>query len=456
MTTTQNQSHLLDDLRRRVSGRLTTPDDAAWAGASMAWVVNVSQTPMAVLHVHDTDDVIAAVRWAVDHGTQVTAQPTGHGANDLLEQVLILRTGGLDGIEIDLERRTAWVGAGVKAGALCEALDGTGLTFLAGSNPDPTVVGMTITGGLSWFGRAYGLASESITGVEVVDGLGRVRRLSATEDPELFWAVRGGGGDFGIITRLEVALHPAAVIYGGQLMWPVERMTEVLATFREVTATAPDELSLWFHTWSFPPLPELPPHLRGRSFAGLALAFLGDAETGEKLLAPFRAIAGLESDTIGVVPLGQLASIAAEPTDPMPGLTRAHLLRDLDEGTADALVEAFGPGSGSPLAVVQVRHLGGALTRATQGSHGAIPEKYVVQAIGIPAVPELVPPITAFLDRLSEAVEGVASGRTPLNFLEAGEEPSLWWDDTTRARLSAAKAVADPLSTVRSNRSVNR
>ena len=114
------------------------------------------QHPMAVLEVRDADDVVAAVRWAVDHGVQVTAQPTGHGAGDAFDQVLMLRTRGLDGIAVDVQRRTAWVGAGVKAGELLAELDGTGLTFLAGSNPDPTVVGMTITGGISWFGRAYG------------------------------------------------------------------------------------------------------------------------------------------------------------------------------------------------------------------------------------------------------------------------------------------------------------
>src|SRR6185436_11727598 len=148
-------------------------------------------------------DVLAAVRWAVDHGFEGTAQPTGHGGMTTLDQTLLLRTRALGGIEVDVQRRTATIGAGVKAGELCTALEGTGLTFLCGSNPDPSVTGMTITGGISWFGRAYGLGADNIVSVELVDGLGRVRRLSATEDTELFWAVRGGGGDFGIITKVE-------------------------------------------------------------------------------------------------------------------------------------------------------------------------------------------------------------------------------------------------------------
>jgi hypothetical protein len=446
----------LDDLRRRVTGRLTTPGDPGWDLARMAWVVNIPQHPMAVLEVRDVDDVIAAVRWAVDHGAQVTAQPTGHGANDTLEGAVILRTRALDTIDVDLERRTVWVGAGVKAGELCAALDGTGLVFLCGSNPDPTVVGMTITGGISWFGRAHGLGADSILAVELVDGLGRLRRVDAVEHPELFWAVRGGGGDFGVITRVEVALHPAPSVYGGQLLWPADRMTEVLTTFRDVTREAPDELTLWFHTWNFPPLPELPEPIRGKSFTGLALTYLGAPEEAEALLAPFRALGGLAMDTLGVVPLGMLSTVANEPADPMPGMQRSHLLETLDDATIAALVEVTGPGSDSPLTIVQIRHFGGAFAHTPEGagSHGPVTEQYNLFVLGVPAVPELVGPIHARFDSVTAAVEGVASGRTLLNFLESGDDPSLWWSPETRARLVHAKQASDPLHTIRSNRPV--
>jgi len=177
-----NQTHALDDLRRRVVGRVHTPTDPTWDAARTPWVVNIPQHPMAVLEVHDADDVVAAVRWAVDHGCQVTAQPTGHGGLATLDQTLLLRTRALGGIEVDVQRRTVTIGSGVKAGELCAALEGTGLTFLCGSNADPSVTGMTITGGISWFGRAYGLGADSIVSVELVDGLGRVRRLDDWHD----------------------------------------------------------------------------------------------------------------------------------------------------------------------------------------------------------------------------------------------------------------------------------
>ena len=139
-----NQTHALEDLRRRVVGRLHTPTEGTWDVVRTPWVVNIPQHPMAVLEVHDADDVIAAVRWAVDHGLQVTAQPTGHAGMTSLDQTLLLRTRALGGIEVDVQRRTATIGSGVKAGELCDALEGTGLTFLCGSNSDPSVTGMTI------------------------------------------------------------------------------------------------------------------------------------------------------------------------------------------------------------------------------------------------------------------------------------------------------------------------
>ncbi len=455
-TETPDQSHALEALRRQVAGRLHTPADATWEQARTPWNVHVEQRPMAVLEVHDADDVIAAVRWAGQEGVEVTAQPVGHGAKDALDGTLILRTRGLRGIEVDVRRRTAWVGSGVKVGELLAELDGTGLTFLAGSSPDPTVVGLTITGGISWFGRKYGLGADSVVTVEMVDGLGRLRRASATEDPELFWALRGGGGDFGIITRMEVALHPAPEVYGGRLLWPIEQMGEVLRTFARVTPSAPEELTTWFHSYHFPPLPQLPESIRGKSFASVAVTFLGSREDAEEVLAPYRAIPDLAMNLMGEVPLSQLGSVADEPTDPTPGTHRSHLLTHLDEDAVAALVATVGPGSGSPLPVFQIRHLGGAFAREVSGSgaHGPVTEPYSLFALGVPMGPELLEAINRHLGRISTAVAHLDSGRTLLNFQETGEDPGLWWSPATRARLGAVKSVSDPLDTIRSNRPV--
>jgi len=400
--------------------------------------------------------VQAAVRWAVQHEIQVTAQPTGHGTTGAFEDVLLLRTKALDAIEVDVERRTATIGAGVQAGALLEALDGTGLTFLAGSNPDPSVVGMTVQGGISWFGRAYGVGADSIVALEIVDGMGRLRRVDDS-DPELFWALRGSGGDFGIITRMELRLHPAPAVYGGRLLWPVERMGEVLRVFRDVTADAPEELSVWYHTYQFPPFPELPEVIRGKAFASVAIAYLGSASDAAALVAPFREVPGLVMDLMGEVPLGALGSIADEPTDPTPGLEMSRLLTSIDDDLVDRLEEAVGAGSHSPLAIFQIRHLGGAFRRVVDGqsSFGPVDEEYSMFALVVPGPPGSDLAAAGIFARLDGIVAPYSSGRTLLAFL-SHESTDRWWTPETRARLAAAKQVTDPLDVIRSNRPVTR
>ncbi len=448
----------LRSLAERVSGRLHTPSDADWAAVTVPWRVNVAQDPVAVLDAHDGHDVVAALKWAALHEVPVTTQTTGHGATHVdgvspADGALVVRCTGLTDIEVDLERRTAWVGAGVRAGDLLTALDGTGSTFLCGSNPSPTVVGMTVTGGLSWFGRAYGTGADSIRTVELVDGLGRLRRIGPDE-AERFWAVRGAGGDFGVITRMELALHPAPQVYGGRLVWPVERLADVLAAFRSVTATAPRELTVWLQVQHFPDVPFLPEEIRGRSFAAVAFTFLGAEASAQARLAPLAAVPGRLVSTAGPVPVAALGDVAAEPVDPTPALEHGQLLTSLDDATADRLVEEVGTRGATPLTIVQVRHLGGALREGGTSAFGTIEEEYLLQAIGIPAVPELVPAIEGAFTGLDSAAATVGTGRAPLAFL--GETPTgRWWSAETRARLVAAKQDLDPLGIVRSNRPVN-
>jgi len=448
----------LADLGRRVAGVVHVPGDETWDAARAAWVITVDQHPLAVLEARDAQDVVTAVRWARDHEIHVSAQPTGHGTTGAFEQVLILRTGALDDIHVDPAARTVTIGAGVRAGDLLAALDGTGLTFLAGSNPDPSVVGMTVTGGLSWFGRAFGAGADSVETVELVDGMGRLRTLTGSDDdPDLFWAVRGGGGDFGIITRMTLRLHPAPQLYGGRLFWPITQTRAVLDAFRTVTATAPDDLTVWFHSYRFPPFPEIPEPLRGQAMTSVAVAHLGSGEDAERLLAPFRAVPGIALDLLGDVPLAGLDSIAGEPTEPSPARDWSVLVDALDDQTVEALVAAIGAGAEHPLAMVQIRHLGGALARehGAAGSFGRVAEQYLVGAIGIPIGPGGGPEVEAGFAEVEAAVSSVSSGRAPLAFL-GRRSTDAWWSPDTRARLMAAKSIADPLGVIRSNRPVDR
>jgi FAD binding domain len=445
-----------DELRSLLPGKVVAPGDAEWALARTPWVVNVDQQPRAVVTVDDPADVIAAVRFARAHGLSVSAQPGGHGASRALDDTILLRTRGLGGIEVDVQARVARVGAGVKWGELLSALDGTGLVGLAGSTPDTTVVGLSVGGGISWFGRAYGLSADSLVALEIVNADGELVRVTDESDPDLFWALRGGGGDFGIITAAEVALHPAASIYGGRLMWPIEHAAEVLRAFRTVTASAPDELSACFHLLRFPPLPEIPEPIRGGSFVSFDLTYLGGAAEAEELLAPVRALATPMIDTLGLLAPSAIGEILNEPLEPMPALERTCLLPALPDAAADALLAIAGPGAPSMLTVVQLRHLGGALARpaAQPGAVGTVEESYQLFLLGIPAVPELVGPLLGQLAQAEHAMAPFASGRRMFNFLGSGADPSDAFAPDALERLRAIKVERDPLGVIRSNRPV--
>lgn len=446
----------LNQLRQSITGAMYTPSSPQWDAARMPWLVNVDQHPLAVLEVDGRDDVVAAVRWAMARGVRVAVQPNGHGAGHYVGDSILVRTRKLDGIDIDVARGTVRIGAGVSSGQLSAALAGTGLAFMVGSNPDPSVVGLTLTGGLSWFGRAFGMACDSIVGAEVVDGAGTVRHASATEDAELFWALRGGGGDFGVVVSLELALHPAPSIYGGRLFWPVEQMGEVMRAFRDVCESAPETFTAWYHTLQYPPFPDVPEPFRGKSFAVVALAHLGDRDEAEKILAPLREVPGVVLDLLGAVGVEEMATLADEPTEPMPGLLRSTIIDDLDDATIDRLVAVIGPGTRTPLMMLQVRHVGGALSRSSlaDGAHGPLPGEYNVQALGVPAVPELVQPILTCLDQVLDAVAQQSTGRTAMNFLDH-DQSNGWWSPATRARLQGVKRATDPSGLFLSNRPVN-
>jgi hypothetical protein len=446
----------LDELRRRVAGRVHVPGDPAWDEVRTPWALAVEQTPLAVVEVVDAIDVRRAVGWAAEHGRQVMAQPVGHGASGPIDQVVLLRTRALRSIEINTVTRTATVGAGVKAGELLTALRGSGLTFLAGSNPDPTVVGMAITGGMSWFGRAHGLTANSIVSAELVDASGRIRRVSAQDDVELFWAIRGGGGDFGIITKLEIGLFPSNELYGGKLLWPIEQMPAVLRAFREVTDTAPEKLTVWFYAYQFPPDPLLPEPLRGKAFAAVAVTYLGSGTAAEPLLRPLRAVPGPVMGELEHVPMDELGRIANEPTDPMPTREHSMLLDDLSDEVIDRLVAAAGAGSGSPYTILKILHLGGQFRTiaATSGACGHVDEPFLLFALGVLAAPGAREVLSTAFDGLDQAMTGHTSGRTVANFLGTSGDLHRIWSPQTRRRLAEIKRAVDPASTIRSNRPV--
>ncbi|MDF2704395.1 MAG: FAD/FMN-containing dehydrogenase [Nonomuraea muscovyensis] len=429
----------INDLRGVLKGRVLLPDDDGFEQAATAWNLTVRQPVAAVAEAADADDVAALVRYARRAGMTVTAQPSGHGASGDVEGLILLRTGLLNEVEVRAQERVVRVGAGVKWGQVLAAAGPLGLTGLAGSAPGVSVTGYTLGGGVGWFSRKYGFASDSVRAIDIVDADGEPGRVTAESDPELFWALRGGGGDFAVVTALELELHPAPVLYGGRVIWPEHRTREVYDAFLEITAEAPRELSVWINRLQPPGAPPM---------VTLDLAYLGEAAQGEDLVARIDKIEGAISDSRGVVPVADLGDITAEPTDPAPSIARAELLTGLD---ADA-VELLLAKPVEPLINVQIRHLGGALAEpgGGAGASGAVAEPYLLGLLGL-GLPHAADATRAKQAEVVADLEAYISGRKPYTLLSPGDTASKAFSGSALARLREIKRARDPHNVFRAN-----
>ena len=424
-------------LRRAVRGRVLLPGDPDFDDARRPWNLAVDQPVAAVVEAADAADVAALVQHVSATGMAISTQPSGHGATGRTEGSVLLRTGRLDDIRVDAPRRRAVVGAGVRSGALQAAVAPYGLTGLPGSSPVVSVAGVALGGGLSWFGRAHGWVADSVTAFDIVDAAGNPRHVTAATDPDMFWALRGGGGDYAVVTALEVALHEAPRLHGGRVLWDGAHAAAVLDVYRDLTRTAPNEMTVWFDRLHFPGGPPL---------VAIDATYLGDDSAARDLLAPLdRLLPPPLSDTRRPMSVAELGGITAEPTDPAPGRSRCELLTTLDDDTVGSLLaEPI-----APLMSVQVRHLGGAFARPSDSPHGPLTEPYAVYMFGAPSDPAAATAITAKQRALATALP--TSGRKPVTFLNPSESLADALRPEALDRLRRIKAERDPAGLFRSN-----
>ncbi|MEV8443861.1 FAD-binding oxidoreductase [Actinosynnema sp. NPDC051121] len=428
----------MTNLRSAVRGRVLLPGDDDFTPAAKPWNLAVDQPVAAVVDAADADDVAALVRYARDHRLTIATQPHGHGATGDVDGVILLRTGWLNELHVDPAARTARVGAGVDWGRVQAVAGRHGLTGLPGSSPVVSVVGYALGGGLSWFGRKHGWAADSVTAFDTVDSDGRRARVTGESDPELFWALRGGGGDFAIVTALEFTLHPAPELYGGRVLWPADRAPDVLAAFRTITTGAPHELTVWADLLHFPGAAPL---------IAVDATYLGHPAEARALLGPLDDVGTPISDSRATMPIAELGAITAEPTDPGPGLARGELLTELTDVTAKTLLAD----PIEPLLTVQLRHLGGALAGPSNSPHGPLTEPYALYLFGVPGTPATATAIRARQDELSTAFAPHLSGRKPFTYLAPGETASAAFTSDALARLRTIKRDRDPRGVFRSN-----
>lgn len=441
-------------LRSDVAGPVYLPGDPGYDGERAGYNLALPKEPALIVGATNAADVAAAVRFAAEHDLPISVQATGHGGTGLGAGALMISTRRMSGVSVDPETRLARVEAGVRWQQVIEAAAKHGLAPLNGSSPTVGVVSYTLGGGMGPLARPYGWAADRVRALELVTADGQLRRVTADEHPDLFWAVRGGKGNFGVVTALEFELVQVSTIYGGGMFFPGDAAAELLRTWLRWTTTVPDEMTSSVALLRLPPWPEVPEPLRGQLAVHVRIAYAGPTERGAELVAPLRAVAPPLLDAVAEMPFAENPAIHMDPVDPLPAYERTMMLRSLNDAAIDALLALAGPGTDCALMMVELRHLGGALARPADppnavGHRDAAFNFFTVSAGG----PDEAGSIVAAEEALLAALEPWGTGTRLLNFMTdvAAELFPDAWDPDDYARLAAIKAEYDPRNRFRIN-----
>ncbi len=431
------------------TGRLVEPGDPEYDRARAGWNGAVDRRPAAVAHARDTDDVAGCVRGARAAGVPFTVRAGGHSVSgrSIRDGALCIDLRALDAVEVDPARAVVRVGGGALLGELDAATQAHGLAVPAGQISHTGVGGLTLGGGLGWLMRHHGLTIDSLLSAEVVLADGSVVRAAADEHPDLFWALRGGGGDFGAVTRFEFRAHRVGpTVLAGMLVYPWERAREAFRAGRDLMeGGAPDALGMFAVLLTAPPGPPFPPDLQGRPVAVLSVAWSGALDEGERVLAPLRAACPPALDLVAPMPYVALQSML-DATAPPGGHyhDRLHLLERVSDGVIDALLDGFASVP-APEAHVITGWMGGAVDRVPAGAtafghRGAGAEVWFIGASGDAPVG----PTRDWVRRASRAVQPHTTGGTYVNALEADAPVADAFAADVLARLVEVKRRYDP------------
>jgi FAD/FMN-containing dehydrogenase len=434
------------ELRRRLGMRVALAGEPGYDVGRVPWNVAIDQRPFAVTHPETAEDVVDVVRAAAASGLRVAPQSTGHAAGALavtdLTDVVILNLGRLRGVVVDPVARTARVLGGSHWNDVLEASAPHGLTGMHGSAGDVSVVGYSLSGGLSFYARTHGLAVNTVRAVQLVTADGSLVRASAQENPDLFWAVRGGGGAFGVVVSIEIDLLPLPDVFAGMLLWDASHARAVSHAWAEWTATVPESATTTLRVMHFPPMPELPPFLSGRSLVVVDGAILETDAAASALLAPLRALEP-EMDTFGRMPPVGLVAVHMDPPGPTPSVTAHSVLSSLPA----AAVEAFLAAADAPgMFIAELRHLGGAIARpaANGGAVSSIEGAYLWHSVAIVPVPEAFETADAAVRAGVAALDAWRADALALTFIDGSGADARLGFGASAGRLRQLKRRYDP------------
>ncbi len=454
-------SEALDGLRGGLRGALCLPGDAGYDEARTIWNAMIDKRPAAVVRAVGANDVIQTVRLAAQHGLLLSVRGGGHNiaGNAVCDGGLMLDLSRMGSVRVDPEARIARVEPGARLADLDKETQAFGLATPVGINSTTGVAGLTLGGGFGWLSRKHGLTVDNLLSADVVTAAGELVRASGTDHPDLFWAIRGGGGNFGVVTSFEFKLHPVGPqVIAGLIVHPFSNAKEVLHEYRRLVAKAPDELCCWAVMRKAPPLSFLPEEVHGTEVLVLALCHAGDPVAGEKAVAPFKAIGKPIADVVGPAPY------AAWQTAFDPLLTagernywKSHDFVELADGLIDVLLNAV-LRLPSPQCEIFIGSLGGAINRipveATAYPHRNV--NFVMNVHTRWSSPSQDSPCLGWTRALYDAAAPFATGGVYVNFMPADEAQRVRSGayGPNYDRLAKVKAKYDPNNLFRMNQNV--
>lgn len=444
----------LATLANCLRGEVVTPADPGYSDAARVWNEAHQGAPMAVVRVADAGDVATAVDFARTNGIELAVRAGGHSVagHSSGDGVLVIDLRDLRAIHLDPASGSVWAGAGLTAGDLVSALAPHGLTVPFGDTGSVGIGGITLGGGIGYLVRKHGLTIDSLLAVEIVTADGVVVTASAHAHADLFWAVRGGGGNVGIVTRFRYQAHPVAEIYGGAMVLPLTR--DVLRGLMPIALGAPDELSVIANVMDLPPIPFLPEAAIGQRGVLLMLAWNGDPARGEAAVAPFRQLATPLGEMLGPMPYAAIYALSEGAGEPHASTIRSAFLPALTDASVDAILAALK--DAPPHSMIQLRGLGGAMARVPAeetafAQRDASVLLAVINGLGPEGADEVIAWNRELFERASVGATGVYA-----NFLEDEGDARIRaaYPRGAYERLAAIKRRYDPSNLLRRNQNV--
>lgn len=433
-----------------VTGEVFLPGDSGYVAECATFNLAITHRPAVVVGAAEAADVQAAVRFATAHGFAVCVLATGHQAIVPADGAVLITTRRMSAAAVDPASRRAVVQAGVSAQQVVDATGRYGLAPIVGSSPSVGVVGFTLGGGLSpTLGRAFGWGADYVRAIEVVTADGRLRRVTAQEEPDLFWALLGSKSNMGVVTALELELFEVTRLYGGGLFFSGEDTSAVLDAYRRFAATAPEQLTSSIALLRMPDVPSVPEFMRATLVVHVRIAYLGTPSEGERLVTPLRQAAPTVGDTLGEMPFADFASIHNDEVDPLFFREWTEMLAEFTTGAVDTVVELAGPQSKCPLESIELRHVGGALGRQI-GAANAVGNRDAAFSVWVMSMgtPSEGDPESAYAERVLAGLQPWSTGHTFLNFISTEdvtpERVQRAYSPQTYARLRKLKAEYDP------------